>query len=111
MTLGSGADHNDRVRIAEDHARSADMTRGDFTAFKNALIPLEKYCQDVCSMFNLNSNMRESLGAPFAELNIRCEVTSHLLDNVVSRYDRSLNLVSYPRPHSNRCYIKKCYSC
>ena len=100
-TLDSGADHNVRVRAAEAFARFADMTRGDFTIFKNSLVSLERYFRDLRSPLNLDSHIRGSLSVSFTEQKERCEATSHLLDNVVSRYDRFLNLVSYLHPHSN----------
>jgi hypothetical protein len=105
--LDSIGDHNNRVRDAEAYARYADMERGDFIAFKHALGSLERFFQDLWSLLNLDPDIRESLGVPLTEQKRRCEVTRHLIDNVVSRNDRSLNLVSYLHPHLNGWYIKK----
>ena len=99
--MSGSTDHNYDVRVVESFARYADIMSGDFIAFKHALVSLEQYLQDPCSLLNLDSDIRESLSASFAEQKRYCEVTSHLLNNVVSRYDRFLNLVLYLHPHSN----------
>ena len=110
-TLDSGDDHIDRVRDAEAFARYADMTRGDFNVFKRAFVSLEQIFQGSKSPFIFEPHVKESLNASFTEKKELCEVTSHLFDNVVSRYDRFLDLVSHFHPHSNRCNIDKCRSC
>jgi len=105
-SLGGVTDHNARVRSAEDYAGSVDVMRGDFIAFKDALVSLEQYFQQMWSLLSLDPNISESLGALFTEQKKSCEATSHLLDNIVSRYDRYLNLVSVPHPHFIGWYIK-----
>jgi hypothetical protein len=75
--------------------------------FQSALTSLEKFFQDLWCTMNLDPNIGESLGALLTKQKRHSEVTSLVLDNVVSRYDRFLNLVSYLHPHSNECLIKK----
>jgi hypothetical protein len=106
-TLASGADHKDRVQLAQSFASGADMTRGDIIVFKIALGSLERYFQDLRVPFNLDSHIRESLSTSLAEQKERCEATSHLLENIFSRYDRFLNLVSCLHPHPNGRCIQK----
>jgi hypothetical protein len=105
--VDSGADHNYKVRVVEGFARYADMMRGDFHTFKDAVVSLEQYLQNLWSLLNLDSNVRESLGASFVEQRKRGEVIGHLLGNIVSRCDRFLNLVSYLHPHANGWYIQE----
>jgi len=105
-SLDGVTDHNTRVRSAENYAGTADMMRGDFIAFKHALASLEQYFQQIWSLLSLDPNISESLGALFTEQKNSCEATSHLLDNIVSRYDRYLNLVLDPHPHFIGWYIK-----
>ena len=100
-TLDSGGDHDARVRVAEESARGADMIRGDFMAFQSALTSLEEYLQDFYRILSLDPAVKESLGALFMELRRKCEVPSRLLDSVVTRYDRFLNLVPHLHPRSN----------
>ena len=109
--MQSSADHGDRVRNAENAARVADTLRGDFAAFKSALIPLEGYFRDLWSAMKFDPATKESLVALFNEQKKLCEVTGHLLDNIVSRYDRFLGLVLYLHLHSNRRLIKNYNSC
>ena len=92
-TLDSGGDHDARVRTAELGARLSDMARGDFMAFKAALTSLEEILQDFWRILNLDPAIKELLCAMLIERRKQCEVTSLLFDNVVSRYDRFLNLV------------------
>ena len=110
-TLASGDDHNGRVRAAEAFARHADMTRGDLIIFMKAFRSLEQYFRDSRSPFTFDSHTRESLNATLAEQKDRCEVPRCLFDNIVSRYDRFLDLVSYLHPHANWRNIQKCFSC
>jgi hypothetical protein len=84
----------------------ADMIRGDFMVFQSALTSLEEYLQDFWRILNLDPAIKESLGALFMEQRKQCEVIESSFDNVVSRYDRFLNLVPYLHPHSNGCLIK-----
>ena len=105
-TLDSGADHKSRVRVAEMDSRLADMIRGDFQAFQSAFISLEDYLQDFWRILNLDPAAKESLGALFTEQRKQSKVTNILFNNVVSRYDRFLNLVTYLHPHCNECLIK-----
>ena len=104
--MQSSADHGDRVRNAETAASIADTLRGDFAAFKSALIPLEGYFRDLWASMKFDPTTKESLVALFTEQKKRCEVTGHLLDNIVSRYDRFLGLVSYLHLHSSCRLIK-----
>ena len=92
-TLDSGGDHDARVRTAELGVRLADMIRGDFMAFKAALTSLEENLQDFWRILNLDPAIKESLCAVLMERRKQCEVISILFDNIVSRYDRFLNLV------------------
>ena len=92
-TLDSGGDHEARVRTAELGARLSDMARGDFMAFKAALTSLEEKLQEFWQILHLDIAIKESLCAMLMERRKQCEVTSLLFDNVVSRYDRFLNLV------------------
>jgi hypothetical protein len=103
-SLDSSADHEDRVRTAEVDVRLADEMRCDFMTFRLALTSLEKYFQDLWCTMKLDSNIGESLGALLIEQKRHSEATSLILDSVVSRYDRFLNLVSYLHPHSNECF-------
>ena len=96
--LDSGADHNSRVRIAEMDSRLADMIRGDFQAFQSAFISLEDYLQDFWRILNLDPAIKESLGTLFTEQRKQAKVINMLFDNIVSRYDRFLNLVTYLHP-------------
>ena len=104
--LESGADDNARVRTAEVEARCADMARGDFMIFQFALTSLEKYLHDFCRILNLDPVVKESFGALFMEQRKECEVTKLLYDNIVSRYDRFLNLVPYLHSYFNGCLAK-----
>jgi hypothetical protein len=92
QTLDSTSDHEARVRQAEFSTRSVDYTKGDFTTLRLALASVEE-CRHLWDTLNLNKTIRESLSALFMEQQKRCEVTANLLDNLVSRYDRFLNLV------------------
>ena len=101
--LGKTADHEDRVRRAEIRATVADELRGHVKVFQSALISLETYFQGFWDTMNLDPNTRESLCALITEQRNHCEVTSHLVDNIVTRSDRFLNLVWCLYPHSNQC--------
>ena len=105
-TLDSSGDHDTRVRTAELDASLADMIRGDYMAFKAALTSLEENLQDFWRILNLDPAIKESLCAMLMERRKQCEVVSLLLDNIVSRYDRYLNLVPYLYQYSNGCSIK-----
>ena len=100
------ADHYDRLQNAEISSRISDMLRGDFAVFQSALIPLEQYFQDLWTTMKFGPAIKKELGALFTEQKKRCEVTGHLLDNIVSRYDRFLGLVSYLYLHCNGRLIK-----
>ena len=106
QTLDSSADHNASVRFAELGARLADMIRGDFIVFQSALTSLEEYLQDFWHILNLDPAVKVSFGALLVKQRQECEVTGILHDNVLSRYDRFLNLVPCLRPYSNGCSIK-----
>jgi hypothetical protein len=105
-SLDSSADHDDRVRSAEVEIRLADEMRYDFMTFRLALTSLEKYFQDLWCTMKLDPNTGESLCALLTEQKKHSKATSLILDSVVSRYDRLLNLVSYLHPHSNECLIE-----
>jgi len=105
-TLNSDADHDSRVRATEIDTRIADCLRGDFKAFQSALTSLEEHLQDFWHRLNLDSAIKVSLDALITEQKKQCKVIDLLLDSVVSRYDRFLNLVTYLHPHSNGCLIK-----
>jgi len=105
-TLDSSADHDTRVRAADAFARAADTRVGDFKAFQSALTSLEEYLQDFWHILNLDPAGKASLDALITEQRKQCTVIAPLLDNIVSRYDRSLNLVTYLHLHSNECLIK-----
>jgi hypothetical protein len=105
-TLNSDADHDSRVRDAEIHARVADRLRGDFKAFQSALTSLEEYLQSFWRILKLDPAVKESLDALIMEKRKQCEAIDLLLDSIVSRYDRFLNLVTHLHPHSNGCLIK-----
>ena len=92
-TLDTSDNHNERVRDAEGLARTMDYTRSDFATFQAAFTSLEKHLQDLWSTLNLHPTFSESFGALFAEQKELCEGTRHLLDGLVSRYDRYLTLV------------------
>jgi hypothetical protein len=104
--LDSSTDHEERVRRAEADATVADEMRYDFITYRLALKSLEKYFQDLWCTMKLDPNIGESLGALLTEQKKHSEATSLVLDSVVSRYDRFLNLVSYLHPHSNECLIE-----
>jgi hypothetical protein len=106
QTLKSDADHDSRVRDAEVEVRIADTQRGDFKAFQSALTSLEEHLQDFWRRLKLDPAIKESFAALIMEKRKQCEAIDLLLDSVVSRYDRFLNLVTYPHPHSNGCLIK-----
>ena len=93
QTLSASSDHNERVRTAEAFSRVVDRTRVDFAAFQAALTSLEQVLQYLWSTLNLRPTFNESFGAQFAQQKQHCEVTRYLLDGLVSRYDRYLNLV------------------
>ena len=103
QTLGSGADHDARVRTAELGARLADMIRCDFRAFQSALGSLEEYLQDFWRILNLDPAMKKSLGVLLMEKRKQREVIDLLWDHLVSRHDRFLSLVTYLHPRSNGC--------
>lgn len=92
-TLDKRSDHEDRVKSAESSARTVDRTRADFVAFQAALTPLEKLLQDLWSTSNHRSTSNKSSIIIFAEQKEQCKVTGHVLDSLVSRYDRYLTLV------------------
>ena len=104
--LKSDADHDSRVRSAEINSRLADATSGDSKNFRSALKSLEGYLQDFWRILKLDPAIKEPLDVLITEKRMQCEVTHLLLDNVVSRYDRSLNLVTYLHPHSNGSLLK-----
>jgi len=106
QTLTNDADHDSRVRSAENIASIADRTRGDFKSIRSALKSLEGYLQDFWRILNLDPAIKESLDALILEQRVQCEVIDLALDNLVSRYDRYLNLVTYLRPHSNESLLK-----
>src|SRR5260221_272667 len=105
-TLDSDADHNASVRTAELDARVADMMKGDFMVFQSALTSLEEYLQHFWRILNLDPAVKESFGVLFTKQRKEFEATSLLHDNIVSRYDRFLNLVSYLHSYSNGRLIK-----
>ena len=88
----STPDHKTRVRQAESKARSVDYTKGDFTTLRSALASVEQ-CQGLWDALKLDPAIRKSLSALFIEQKQRYQVIANLLDNLVSRYDRFLNLV------------------
>ena len=92
-TLDSGADHDARVRTAEIGARISDIERGSFMAFQAALTSLEEKLQVFWRILNLDPAIKEILCEMIMERRKQCEVISLLFDNIVSRYDRFLNLV------------------
>ena len=106
QTLESTSDHEARVRQAEINARSVDYTKGDFTTLRLALASAEE-CQNLWSTLKLYPSARRSLSPLFMEQRQRCLVTANLLDNLVSRYDRFLNLVRYLHPYSNEDLIEQ----
>src|SRR5258706_3660078 len=106
QTLDNASDHEARVRQAEFHARSVDYTTGDFTTLRSALVSVEE-CHNLWYTLKLGLGVRASLSALFKEQKQRCHVTANLLDNLVSRYDRFLNLVWYLHPCSNGDLIKR----
>ena len=110
QTLDSASDHEVRVRQAEFHARSVDYTKGDFATLRSALTSVEE-CHNLWNTLKLDLRVRASLSARFKEQKQRCQVTANLLDNLVSRYDRFLNLVWYLHPSSNADLIKQFDSC
>ena len=91
--MGSGADHDERVRTAELDARITDMTRGDLVVFQYALTSLEECLQEFWNILQLDPAVKGSLNALFIEQRKQYEVTRILFDSVVSRHDRFLNLV------------------
>jgi len=99
--LNNDADHDSRVRAAEISSRITDAAMGDFKVFRSALKSLEGYLQDFWWILNLDPAIKESLDALIMEKMMQCEVIDLLLDNLVSRYDRFLNLVTHLHPHSN----------
>lgn len=88
----STPNHKIRVRQAESKARSVDYTKGDFTTLRSALASVEQ-CQGLWDALKLDPAIRKSLSALFMEQEQRYQVIASLLDNLVSRYDRFLNLV------------------
>ena len=104
--LDSSVDHNVLVRAAEGDARLADMIKGDFMVFQSALTSLEEYLHEFWRTLNLDPAVKEQLGALFMKQRKECEATNLLYANLVSRYDRFLNLVPYLHPHSNGCLIE-----
>jgi len=110
-SLGNTANHEKRVWAGERITTLADEVKGDFRAFQSALISLERYFQGLGDTMNLDPKTIESLGELITEQKIHCEVTSHLVDNIVTRYDRFLNVVWWFYPHSNQCLIQKFYRC
>jgi hypothetical protein len=105
-TLGSTSDHEARVRQAEFNARSVDYTKGDFTTLRSALAAVEE-CQGLWDTLKLDPTIRQSLSALFMEQKQRFQVTANLLDNLVSRYDRFLNLVWYLHLCSSEDLVKQ----
>ena len=101
--LDNSADHNARVRAAEGDSRLADMIKGDFMVFQTALTSLEEYLHEFWRILNLDPAVKESFGALFRKQRKECEATSLLYSNVVSRYDRFLNLVPKFHPYFIGC--------
>ncbi|SRR5258708_789384 len=97
QTLKKESDHDDRVRTAERNARVVDLMKGDFMVLQSALTSVEK-CQDLWSILNLSPATRVTLSTLCAEQKRQGEVIMHRFDNLVSRYDRYLNLVWSPLP-------------
>ena len=95
-TLDSSGDHETRVRDAELDVRLTDMIRGDLMVFQFALTSLEENLHHFWRILNLDPAIEESLRAMLMEQRKQCEVISLLFDNIVSRYDRFLNLVPCP---------------
>ena len=106
QTLVNTSDHEARVRQAEINARSVDYTKGDFTTLQLALASVEE-CHNLWNTLKLYPGVKESLSPLFMEQKRRCQVTANLLDNLVSRYDRFLNLVWYLHPCSNEDLIEQ----
>ena len=94
-SLDNRGDHDARVRRAEVDSTVVDKMKYDFKAFQSALASLEGYLQDFWRILNLDAAIKESISTLLMEQRVRSEVTSLLLDNLVSRYDRFLNLVLY----------------
>jgi len=105
-TLTNDADHEFRVRRAENNSSVVDAARGDFKAFRSTLKSLEGYLQDFWCILKLDPAIKESLDALIMEKRMQCEVIDLLLDNLVSRYDRYLNLVTHLHPHSNGSLLR-----
>lgn len=103
--IGSGADHDARVRAAELDASLADIVKGDFRTFQSALASSEEFVQDFWRILNLDPAIKESVDALFMEQRKQCEVTSQMLDSLVGRYDRYLNLVLYFHSHSHGQWV------
>ena len=103
--LDSSADHDARVRIAEGDVRATDMTKGDLVVFQSALTSLEIYFQRIWNTLELDNDSKWPLLALLVEQKQYCEVTSLRLDNLVSRYDRFLNLVLSFCPQYKGCLI------
>ena len=99
-------DHDSRVRLAEINSRIADTTRGDFKAFRSALESLMGHLQDFWCILKLDPAIKESLDALIMKNKMQCEVIDLLWENVISRYDRFLNLVTYLDHRSNESYLK-----
>jgi len=110
QTLDSTSGHEARVRQAEFNARSVDYTKGDFTTLRSALTSVEE-CQGLWDTLKLDPAIRQSLASLFMEQKHRFQVTANLLDNLVSRYDRFLNLVWYLHLYSSEDLIKQYDSC
>ena len=110
QTLDSTSGHETRVRLAEFNARSVDYTKGDFTTLQSALASVEE-CQDLWDTLKLDPAIRQSLSSLFKEQKRRFQVTANLLDNLVSRYDRFLDLVWYLHLYSSEDLIKQYDSC
>jgi len=101
QTLGSSADHTDRVRSAERNARVIDYAKNNFNTFQSALASVEQ-CEELWGALSLDAATRKSLGALFGKQQKQCEVITNLLGNLGNLYDRFLNLVWYLRPTFRR---------
>ena len=104
QTLDSSSGHEARIHQAEFNARSVDYTKGDFTTLQSALTSVEE-CQDLWNTLKLDPANRNTLYFLFMEQKHRFQVTANLLDNLVSRYDRFLNLVWYLHLYSSEDLI------
>jgi hypothetical protein len=91
--LAAGSDISAQIKPAQSFAQVIDRTRCDIGGFRTALIGSAQQCQKMIRLLELDSGFAQSLAGAFSELALQCMDLERNLNNLVSQFDRNLNLV------------------